>query len=68
MKIAVELQEQMGAMGEASYPNEGCGILIGNFGSEIEVVEVRSATNLRSQPSQRRQQARIPTRTSLILS
>jgi proteasome lid subunit RPN8/RPN11 len=47
MKIADELQEQMGAMGEASYPDEGCGILIGNFGSEIEVVEVRAATNLR---------------------
>jgi proteasome lid subunit RPN8/RPN11 len=34
-------------MGEKAYPNEGCGILLGTFGSEVEVVEVREGTNLR---------------------
>jgi proteasome lid subunit RPN8/RPN11 len=47
MKISAELREQMRAMGERAYPNEGCGILLGGFGNEVEVVEVREGTNLR---------------------
>jgi proteasome lid subunit RPN8/RPN11 len=47
MKISAELEEQMRALGERAYPNEGCGILLGGFGDEIEVVEVRGGTNLR---------------------
>ena len=47
MKISAELREQMRALGEKAYPNEGCGILLGGFGDEIEVVEVREGTNLR---------------------
>ncbi len=47
MKISAELREQMRALGERAYPNEGCGILLGGFGDEIEVVEVREGTNLR---------------------
>lgn len=34
-------------MGEKAYPNEGCGILLGTFGNEVDVVEVRQAANLR---------------------
>lgn len=47
MRIGAELREKMQAMGEAAYPNEGCGIFLGNFGDEVEVVEVREGTNLR---------------------
>lgn len=47
MKISAELREHMRAMGERAYPNEGCGILLGGFGNEVEVVEVREGTNLR---------------------
>ena len=47
MKISAELREQTRALGEKAYPNEGCGILLGGFGDEIEVVEVREGTNLR---------------------
>ena len=42
-----ELRQHMRAMGEKAYPNEGCGILLGHFGAEAEVVEVRGGTNLR---------------------
>ena len=34
-------------MGEAAYPNEGCGIFLGIPGDDPEVFEVRLATNLR---------------------
>ncbi len=34
-------------MGEAAYPNEGCGIFLGIPGHDPEVFEVRLATNLR---------------------
>ena len=34
-------------MGEAAYPNEGCGIFLGAAGDEAQVLEVRLATNLR---------------------
>lgn len=37
----------MWTMGEAAYPNEGCGIFLGTPGSEATVTEVRLATNLR---------------------
>jgi proteasome lid subunit RPN8/RPN11 len=37
----------MVAMGEAAYPNEGCGILVGTPGAVPTVIEVRPATNLR---------------------
>jgi proteasome lid subunit RPN8/RPN11 len=47
MRITAELRSQMRAMGEKAYPNEGCGILLGNFASEVEVTEVREAANLR---------------------
>src|SRR5258708_5527186 len=47
MKISEELRRQMTEMGESAYPNEGCGIFLGSFGDEVEVVEVRAATNLR---------------------
>jgi proteasome lid subunit RPN8/RPN11 len=47
MRISAEQREQMRAMGEAAYPNEGCGIFLGVAGSEAEVREVRGATNLR---------------------
>lgn len=47
MRISDELRRQMAEMGERAYPNEGCGILLGRFANEVEVVEVRVATNLR---------------------
>jgi proteasome lid subunit RPN8/RPN11 len=47
MRIAEELRRQMQAMGEAAYPNEGCGIFLGTPGEEATVSEVRPATNLR---------------------
>jgi proteasome lid subunit RPN8/RPN11 len=47
VKISAELREQMRAMGERAYPNEGCGIFLGTFGDQVEVVEVRQGTNLR---------------------
>jgi proteasome lid subunit RPN8/RPN11 len=47
VKISAELLEAMGALGESAYPNEGCGILLGVLGDEIEVLEVRLGTNLR---------------------
>ncbi len=47
MKISDALRLQMTEMGERAYPNEGCGIFLGSFDDEIEVVEVRAATNLR---------------------
>ncbi|HEV3233604.1 MAG TPA: M67 family metallopeptidase [Candidatus Dormibacteraeota bacterium] len=47
MRIALQLQQQMTAMGEAAYPNEGCGIFLGTPGEDPDVVEVRLATNLR---------------------
>lgn len=47
MKISAELREQMRAMGEKAYPNEGCGIFLGTFGDPVEVLEVREGTNLR---------------------
>ena len=47
MRIAPGLRDQMRAMGEKAYPNEGCGILLGNFTGELEVTEVREAANLR---------------------
>ena len=46
----MSLREQMRVMGEAAYPNEGCGIFLGLAGAgagEAEVVEVRRGTNLR---------------------
>lgn len=48
MKISPELRAKMRAMGERAYPNEGCGIFLGTFGDEVEVVEVREGTNLRA--------------------
>jgi proteasome lid subunit RPN8/RPN11 len=48
VKISAQLREQMRTMGEGAYPNEGCGILLGGFGDEIEVSEVRLGTNLRA--------------------
>lgn len=48
MRISGELRGQMRAMGEGAYPNEGCGIFLGTFGDEVEVVEVRQGTNLRA--------------------
>lgn len=47
MKIPSGLRKQMRKMGEKAYPNEGCGILLGSFGSEVEVTEVRDGTNLK---------------------
>jgi proteasome lid subunit RPN8/RPN11 len=47
MRISAELRERMRALGEAAYPNEGCGIFLGVTGGEAEVREVRLATNLR---------------------
>lgn len=47
MRIDVALQAQMQAMGEKAYPREGCGIFLGRFGEEAEVVEVWEGTNLR---------------------
>jgi proteasome lid subunit RPN8/RPN11 len=37
----------MQAMGEEAYPNEGCGIFLGNPGPPAEVVQVLKGTNLR---------------------
>jgi proteasome lid subunit RPN8/RPN11 len=48
MRISAELREQMRAMGEKAYPNEGCGILLGTLGGDVEVIEVREGTNLRA--------------------
>lgn len=47
MRISAELRATMREMGEGTYPDEGCGILLGRFGAESEVVEVRKGTNLR---------------------
>ncbi|MEA2645778.1 MAG: hypothetical protein QOE92_861 [Chloroflexota bacterium] len=49
MRITAAQREDMRVMGEAAYPNEGCGIFLGSFGDggEAEVAEVRRATNLR---------------------
>jgi proteasome lid subunit RPN8/RPN11 len=50
VRIATDLRRQMQAMGEAAYPNEGCGIFIGRpaaAGADAEVLEVRLGTNLR---------------------
>ena len=48
MRLSEELGRQMRTMGEAAYPNEGCGIFIGRTeAGEVEVVEVRQGTNLR---------------------
>jgi proteasome lid subunit RPN8/RPN11 len=44
VKLAAALMDGMRTMGEAAYPNEGCGIFLGRPG---EVVEVRKGTNLR---------------------
>ena len=37
----------MRRLGEAAYPLEGCGILLGQPGANAEVTEVRPATNTR---------------------
>ncbi|MDQ6747470.1 MAG: M67 family metallopeptidase [Candidatus Dormibacteraeota bacterium] len=37
----------MRRLGEAAYPYEGCGILVGRPGTTPEVTEVRPATNTR---------------------
>lgn len=49
MRISEPLRSQMRSMGEAAYPNEGCGIFLGrrSTGADAEVTEVRLATNLR---------------------
>ena len=49
MRIAANLRQAMREMGEAAYPNEGCGIFLGRLGDEAEVLEVRRGTNLREQ-------------------
>jgi proteasome lid subunit RPN8/RPN11 len=48
--MAAEHRRQVQEMGEAAYPNEGCGILLGRLGAagkHAEVTEVRLGTNLR---------------------
>jgi proteasome lid subunit RPN8/RPN11 len=44
----------MRAMGESTYPHEGCGILLGRPGAEAEVVEVLQGSNLRTDRAQDR--------------
>ncbi|MHB8510416.1 MAG: M67 family metallopeptidase [Candidatus Dormibacteria bacterium] len=48
MRINHQLRGEMAQMGESTYPNEGCGILIGRPGPDVEVVEVLKGTNLRN--------------------
>jgi len=48
--MAAEHRRRMQELGEAAYPNEGCGILLGQPGrgqAEADVTEVRAGTNLR---------------------
>jgi proteasome lid subunit RPN8/RPN11 len=47
MRISAKLRRRMQTMGEAAYPNEGCGILVGRAGDGAEVLEVRLGINLR---------------------
>jgi proteasome lid subunit RPN8/RPN11 len=48
--MAAEHRRRMQELGEAAYPNEGCGILLGRLAGDsgtVEVTEVRAGTNLR---------------------
>jgi len=48
MRLDENLREEMRAMGEGAYPNEGCGIFLGRWeAGEAVVTEVRLGKNLR---------------------
>ena len=47
MRFEEPLRQQMREFAQATYPFEGCGILVGRPGSAAEVTEVRAGRNLR---------------------
>ncbi|HEY8739057.1 MAG TPA: M67 family metallopeptidase [Candidatus Dormibacteraeota bacterium] len=47
MRFPAALKVEMRSLGEAAYPYEGCGILVGRPGDPAEVTTVLPGTNLR---------------------